>query len=202
MSDLTYPVKALDVSNYQGRISWRRVRRDGFRLAAIKATEGTSFVDAYAASNVRGARRAGIVPVLYHYAHPSNSPRTEAQHFLSVALPLVKIGDPCPALDLEITEGLTPYQLWRWQHTFAHIVEETLGGRVILYTYRYFLESDIWLPKHHRPIWGASYGSTPESVVAGWHAWQYTSSGRVAGIRGPVDLDSILKPLPQIERKR
>jgi GH25 family lysozyme M1 (1,4-beta-N-acetylmuramidase) len=197
-----YPAKALDVSNYQRRVDWRRVARDGFRFAAIKATEGTGFVDPYVARNVHGARKNGIAPVLYHFAHPSNSPRAEARHFLRTALPLVRVGEPCPALDLEVTEGKTPYQLWEWQHTFSLIVEEALGGHVILYTYRAFLESELWLPRHHRPIWGADYGSVPASVLSTWHAWQYTSSGSVSGVRGACDLNSILKPLPTIRRKR
>ena len=202
MNESIFPAKALDVSNYQGRINWRKVHDAGYRFAAIKATEGTGFVDPYAARNTRRARAAGVKFSLYHYAHPSESPRREARHFLDIVLDLVRVGDPCPALDLEVTEGLSPQQLWRWQHTFSGMVEEALGGTVILYTYRAFLEADIWLPSRHRPIWGADYGSVPESVLRGWHAWQYSSSGRVPGIRGPVDLDSILKPLPIIGRKR
>lgn len=202
MTEISYPAKALDVSNYQDRVNWSRVRRDGFLFAGVKLTEGTGFVDRYGRRNMRGARAAGILPVPYHFAHPSNSPRHEARHFLDVAMPLVEIGEPCPALDLEVTEGKSPMELWRWQHTFSEIVEEALGGSVILYSYRAFLDFDIWLPKHHRPIWGADYGGVPTAVRAEWHAWQYSANGSVAGIGGAVDLDSILKPLPTIRRKR
>jgi GH25 family lysozyme M1 (1,4-beta-N-acetylmuramidase) len=200
--ELAYPVHALDVSNYQKRVDWNKVHAAGYRQAAIKATEGTGYVDPFVSRNVDHARDAGVRFSLYHYAHPSESPRREARHFLTVARELVKVGDPCPCLDLEVTEGLNPHALWRWQHTFSTIVEEAFGGHVILYTYRAFLEADLYLPPRHRPIWGADYGSTPKRVLDGWHAWQYTSDGRVPGVPVPCDLDSILKPLPTIERKR
>lgn len=196
-----YPLKALDVSNYQRVVEWEKVHAAGYRFAAIKASEGTSFFDPYAKENVEGCREHGLGFSLYHYAHPSESPRREARHFLEIAHEILRPGDTSPCLDLEVTEGLSPMQLWRWQHTFSAVVQEAFGGTVILYTYRAFLEADIWLPHRHRPIWGADYGSVPASVLAGWHAWQYTSSGRVPGINGPVDLDSILKPLPKVGRK-
>lgn len=199
----SYPAKALDVSNYQGWIDWQRVAADGYRHAAVKASEGLSYVDPYAKRNAANARAAGVRVSLYHFAHPSESPLREARHFLDVALgeKLLRQGDPAPALDLEVTEGLGPHALWRWQHTWGEIVGEALGTTTILYSYLFFLQDDLYLPPKHRPVWGAAYGHVPTDVLQRWHAWQYTSSGSVPGIKGRVDLDSILKPLPTIGRK-
>lgn len=197
----TYPAKALDVSGYQGRVDWKHVHEAGFRFVAIKATEGTSFVDPLLDRNASHAREAGLRVALYHYAHPSESPRREAKHFLDVALGHSKHGDIAPALDLEVTEGHGPRALWRWQHAFCELVADALDTTPILYSYLAFLDADIWLPPKHRPIWGAAYGHVPAATLAHWHAWQYTSSGNVPGISGRVDLDSIRKPLPTIGRK-
>lgn len=199
----TYPAKALDVSAFQGRVRWDRVHEAGYLHAAIKATEGHTFVDPRVADNAHHAREAGIRVSLYHYAHPSESPKREAKHFLEIALgeKLVKHGDPAPALDLEVAEGLDPHALWRWQHTWGEIVADALDTTPILYSYLYFLENDLWLPPKHRPIWGAAYGHVPTATLERWHAWQYSSSGNVSGISGRVDLDSIRKPLPTIGRK-
>lgn len=197
----TYPAKGLDVSAFQGRVNWPHVHADGFRFVAIKATEGTSFVDPMLDRNASHAREAGLRVCLYHYAHPSESPRREAKHFLDSALGHSKHGDIAPALDLEVTEGKGPHELWRWQHTFCELVADALRTTPILYSYLSFLEHDIYLPAKHRPIWGAAYGHVPAAVLARWHAWQYTSSGSVSGISGRVDLDSIRKPLPTIGRK-
>lgn len=196
-----YPAKALDVSEYQGRVDWRQVHAAGYHHAAAKATEGVAETDNYVKRNAEHARAAGVKLSLYHFAHPSQSARKQARHFLDVAIPLVRVGDPCPVLDLEVTEGLSPLQLWRFQHEWCSIVGEAFGTHVALYSYLYFLAHDLYLPPHHRPIWGAAYGHVPSSILAGWHAWQHSSSGRVPGISGRVDLDSIRKPLPLIGRK-
>jgi lysozyme len=195
-------VHALDVSEYQGRIEWRQVADAGYRHAAIKATEGTSHVDGRLKHNADHARDAGVHASLYHYAHPSESPRREARHFLDVAFDLVEIGDPAPVLDLEIAEGLSPHQLWQWQHAWGEIVGQAFGTTTILYTYSAFLFDSIWLPRRHRPIWGADYGHVPASTLAEWHAWQYSSVGTVPGVPGRVDLDLILKPLPTVTRRK
>jgi len=200
MSAPLFPLKALDVSEYQGRIDWHKVRRAGYRHAFIKASEGTSEVDRCLVANVRGARRAGLQIGLYHYAHPSQSPRDNARHFLRYASELVKVGDIAPLLDLEVTEGLDMYELWRWQHRWCEIVGEAFATVPMLYSYRYFLEAYIWFPHKHRPIAGADYGRPPAETLAGWHVWQYTSAGRVPGIAGDVDLDLIRKPLPTVHR--
>lgn len=196
-----YPEKSFDVSEYQGRVSWRDVRKAGYRTAFAKASEGISERDREVENNARHAHEAGVRLGLYHYAHPSESPRRNARHFLDVISPLVHVGDPAPLLDLEVTEGHSPESLWRWQHVFCSIVAEALQTVPMLYTYLSFLEHDLYLPPKHRPIFGADYGHVPASVLAGWHGWQYSSSGRVPGVSGRVDLDSIRKPLPTIGRK-
>ena len=193
--------KALDVSEYQGRVDWRKVKAAGYRFALAKATQGTGFVDHYAERNATHAHEVGIPLALYHFAEPGTSPKLQARHFLDVAIPLVHVGGPAPVLDLEVEQGLSPRQLWKWQHVFCSIVAEALDTIPVLYSFESFLADSIELPPRHRPIWGAAYGSVPSSVLAGWHAWQYSSSGRVPGITGRVDLDLILHPLPTIGRK-
>lgn len=196
-----YPQKALDVSNYQGRIDWKRVHAAGFRHAFIKASEGNSFTDGYLERNVEGCREHGIRPQLYHFAKPEQSPASNARRFLEAARGHLKVGDPVPVLDLEETGGHGPHMLWAWQHHFGGIVGDAVGATTALYSYLSFLEHALYLPPLHRPIWGAAYGHVPQAVLVGWHAWQYSSSGNVSGISGRVDLDSLRKPFPTIRRE-
>ena len=47
------------------------------------------------------------------------------------------------------------------------------------------------------PLWIANYGVQEPNIPAPWtsySAWQHTSSGRVPGINGPVDLDWVYDP--------
>jgi GH25 family lysozyme M1 (1,4-beta-N-acetylmuramidase) len=77
----------LDVSHYQGSINWTSVKSAGYSFAWAKATEGGSGSgDAFFASNISGAKAAGVYVGAYHFAHPeANSPATEANFFWSVA---------------------------------------------------------------------------------------------------------------------
>lgn len=194
-------MKALDVSNNNGRIDWQKVAGAGFRHAFIKASESDNFTDRDAERNVAGCRKHGITPQLYHFANPSLTPAANARRFLAAAADLLHVGDPVPVLDLETTGGHGPRSLWAWQHHFCGIVGEAVGRAPALYSYLYFLEHDLYLPPRHRPIWGAAYGHVPTATLHSWYAWQYSSSALVPGISGRVDLDSILKPFPTIRRK-
>ena len=194
--------KALDVSEYQGRVKWSEVHGAGYHHAFAKATEGIAEVDHELERNAHNAREAGVKLALYHFAHPSESAKGNAHHFLRTALGVkaLHVGDPCPVLDLEVAEGHDKRSLWRWQHTWGEIVGEALGCTTALYSSASFLMDDLWLPLHHRPIWGAAWGHVPAWQLARWHAWQYSAAGRVPGISGLVDLDSILRPFPTIGR--
>lgn len=193
--------KSFDVSEFQGRPDWKAIHAAGYRHAFAKATEGEVEIDSQVKRNAEHARSAGVKLSLYHYAHPGQSAKRNAKHFLSVAVELVKVGDPCPVLDLEVTEGKSPEALWRWQHEWGSIVGEAFGCTTALYSYLYFLAHDLYLPPKHRPIIGAAYGHVPSATLALWHGWQYSNAGRVPGIGTLVDLDSIFKPLPTIGRK-
>lgn len=192
--------KALDVSNNNGRVNWSEVHAAGYRHAFAKATEGNSFVDDQLKRNVEHARSAGVKLGLYHFAHPALGARANAEHFLRTIAPLVRVGDPIPWLDLEVAEGHSWEELWHFQHNFGRIVGEAFGCVCGLYSSASWLSS-IPFPKHHRPLWGASWGHASRAELDGWHVWQYSAAGRVSGIGGLVDLDSILKPIPTIGRK-
>lgn len=75
----------VDVSAFQGNIDWP-LYRTWSDMAAMKATEGTGFMDARYQTNKAGAEAAGVRMVPYHYARPDlNSAQAEAQWFFKVA---------------------------------------------------------------------------------------------------------------------
>lgn len=192
--------RAIDVSAYQGRVNWSDVHAAGVHHGFAKASEGTLEVDGEVKRNAPRARDAGVKLGLYHFAHPALGARANAEHFLRVIEPLVHVDDPVPVLDLEVAEGLGWEALWHFQHHFCELVGEAFGCTPMLYSSASWLRS-IPFPAHHRPLWGASWGHATNAELAGWHAWQYSAAGRVSGIGGLVDLDSILRPIPTIGRK-
>src|SRR3982751_3375048 len=79
-------VAGIDVSHWQGTINWASVAAAGKQFAFTKATEGTTYVDPTLATNTSGAKNAGLLTGVYHFAHPdTDTAASEAQHFVAAA---------------------------------------------------------------------------------------------------------------------
>jgi lysozyme len=193
-------VPGIDVSKYQGRIDWRAVASTPVRFVIVRATLGNRYRDGRFAMNVAGARRNGLAVGAYHFAKPGPAPwdpRVEADHFLDVVQ--VRTGDVVPVLDIEETGGLSPLQLRTWASAWLDRVEARTGVRAMIYSgnhfWQDFMRNTPWFAQRDHPLWVAHwYVAAPDVPAGRWGGrgftvWQWSSTGRVAGIRGPVDLD-------------
>jgi GH25 family lysozyme M1 (1,4-beta-N-acetylmuramidase) len=193
-------VPGIDVSTYQGRIDWRAVATTPVRFAVLRATLGNHYRDGRYARNVAGARRNGLTVGAYHYAKPGparRDPRVEADHFLDVIG--LRAGDVIPVLDIEETGGLDPRQLRTWASAWLERVHERTGVRAMIYSGNSFwhgsMRNTASLAKRDHPLWVAHwYVGAPDVPGRRWGGrgytiWQWSASGRIAGIEGPVDRD-------------
>lgn len=191
-------IEGIDVSNWQGRIDWARVRAAGVRFAIAKASEGVGFEDASYDRNRAGALANGVAFGAYHFARPENDPIKEADWFLQVAG--YRRGMIIPTLDLERTGGRNPTALTNWTKAWLKRVHERLGVRAMIYVspsfWRQNLDNTRWFADHgYHVVWVAHWSTTSPSVPAStwggqsWTFWQYSTSGSVAGISGRVDLN-------------
>jgi lysozyme len=195
-------LNGIDVSHYQGGINWSAVRGAGITFAVAKATEGTGYTDPFVNQNIAGMKQAGIVPGAYHFAHPGSDAVAQANHFTSVVhaanggsfsglLQLV--------LDLEVTDGMAPSQVFAWTQAFVARVEAVTGRPCIIYTGFYFWRDSVGNPDNNLncPLWLAAYVSESQTASltprawsgVGWAFWQYTDAGSVPGVSGNVDRD-------------
>jgi lysozyme len=188
----------IDVSKYQhdtGRgIDWGAVKRSGQAFAFIKATGGSDRVDPWFAHEWAAAGRAGMVRGAYHYADPSTSADAQAAHVVRVVGSTRERGNLGIALDLESSGGLSPRQLVAWAHAFLDGVERRTGRVPIVYSYPYFWQSAMGGDASFGayPLWLARYSGVAPAPLPGWSRWtfwQRSSSGRVPGIPGDVDLN-------------
>lgn len=193
-------IPGIDVSHWQGRVDWSRVAGAGKRFVFLKATEDDWYVDPTYATNRAGARREGLRVGAYHFAQPSAAPgdaRKEARWFVRHAEP--RAGDLLPVLDIETTGGLGPDALTTWAKRFAAETRRRTGVRPLVYTSPYgwqvrFRDSTA-LARWGTPLWIAHWGVQAPTLPAdgwagrGWAVWQHSSTGRVPGIQGNVDLD-------------
>jgi GH25 family lysozyme M1 (1,4-beta-N-acetylmuramidase) len=187
----------IDVSRWQheASINWDKVRADGVTFAFIKATEGTNYVNEYFAGDWAGTRRNGIYRGAYHFARPSvGSAARQARYFVRHAGTFDFAGDLPPVLDLESDGGLGVAALKRWTRTWLTTVHDLTGRTPIIYTGPYFWESELGNTTGFRsyPLWVAHYSTSSPMVPGGWSRWtfwQRTSTGRIDGIRGAVDIN-------------
>ncbi|MCK6548345.1 hypothetical protein L6R52_21030 [Myxococcota bacterium] len=186
-------VEGIDVSHWQGAIDWNAVAASGKRFAILKATEGTSYVDDTFARNWEGTKRAGLIRGAYHYFRPARDPIAQANHFADVMGPLGP-GDLPPMLDLEETDGLSPSRVADATRRFLDHLQLRTGRVPMIYTGYYFWRDQTGNPSgfSHYPLVMAAYVRGCPLVPDSWGRftmWQYSSTGRVPGIRGNVDLD-------------
>lgn len=190
-------IKGIDISHWQGDrgdIDWKKVKKNGYLFAFIKATESTNFLDPKYRDQVGGARDAGVLVGHYHFAR-GGDPIKEADFFLSQVINPIE--GEAVILDWEIQHADPA----KWCLTWLKRVEERLGFKPIIYLNESTVKSVDWtdVAKGNYGLWIAKYGNnddvpdqseTPNTDEwAFFVAWQYTSRGAVPGVIGYVDIN-------------
>lgn len=198
-------LKGIDVSKYQGEIDWQRVAASGVQFAFVRVgwagyeggiDEGR---DPYFAQNMRGALDAGLAvgAYVYSYCKTANAARRAAREAAALLAPY-RLTMPV-AFDME--DAATYKSISKGDNSIiaAAFLDEVreLGYYPMLYTYTSFANSyldmgalssyDLWLADYR------GYMGIPSAGI-----WQYTSSGRVDGISGRVDLNIAYKDYPAL----
>ena len=200
--------EGIDVSVYQGAIDWARVARSGIRFAMVRAGSGER-TDSRAAENARGINAQGIVLGLYWFSYATSvqGAINEAKRLIGFAR-TYDVRYPL-AWDFEedsvryaTTQGVTATKslVTQMAEAFCQTVYAA-GYQAMLYTNLNFLSNYLDLSAITAPVrlwlarWGASAPGTEPMI------WQYSSTGRVDGIAGEVDLNRAWE-LPIIAPKR
>ncbi|MGZ0040044.1 glycoside hydrolase family 25 protein [Paenibacillus ottowii] len=189
--------EGIDVSRYQGTIDWKRVRADGKSFAFIKASQGQRYIDPTFITNAKGIRAACILLGAYHFVDATtvNAAKAEARHFAEV---LDQVGG-AKALDLPAVMdyennpgGLSSAAIHEIALAFLTEFERVSGCKPMVYTGNAFA-AHFKAPLGSYKLWIARYSSTrvpsDTTLWKNWDLWQYSDSGRVEGIQGPVDLN-------------
>ncbi len=192
----TYPVLGIDVSHHQGEIDWTRVAAAGTAFAFIKSTEGRDFLDRRFSHNWRASAEAGVPRGAYHFFTFCSPGAAQAEHFLRAAPP-----DPealPPVADVEFVGNCTSYgDLARVRAelaVFLTTVERAWRRKPILYLTPDSLDRVIGDGLRGHPVWIRSvFSEPPLDAYRGWVIWQFSETGRIPGISGPVDRN-VLRP--------
>lgn len=174
--------RGIDVSKYQGNINWTKVAKDStIRFVYIKATEGTSIQDPYYKTNIAKAKKAGLLVGSYHLY----SSKTTAYQQMSNIRKMVKKKDQdlVPVLDIE---GHHTGRLYMERvDKLLELMENEYGVKPIIYTSEKLYKTHFATKKYSKyHIFIANYRGYPTTRFT---LWQYTETGRCAGISGYVD---------------
>ena len=191
------PRTILDVSKWQGSIDWDKVKAsgkiDGVMLRVLGSKDGKPYVDPYFARNYAECARLGLPVGGYYYTCAVTQRQTEEElAALKTALRGKTFQLPL-AIDVEDPRlrSLAPAKLSALVARAADRIE-TWNLYAMVYTYTNFADTALAAqPLAPYDLWLADYRGTRPTRKHGM--WQYTSSGRVPGISGPVDLSHAYK---------
>ena len=197
ISPARYPVHGLDAARYQGVIDWHAARGAGIRFGYLKATEGGDHIDPAFGQNAAGARSAGVPVGAYHFYYFCRPAHEQAAWF--IANVPKRRGDLPPILDMEWNH-LSPTcrirppasEVRASIREFSRIVERHYGTAPVIYTTPDFYARNDLGSLRGTEFWLRSVTAHPSERYPDerWSFWQYTGTGLVPGVRGPVDLNA------------
>jgi GH25 family lysozyme M1 (1,4-beta-N-acetylmuramidase) len=194
MSDWSKLLIGVDVSHYQGKPDWDKLKSDGITFAVIKCIDGGA-IDAEFEFNRQAAIDRDIPWLPYAYLRPGDSAATVATFCDAVG----ETGIPA-ALDWEAKD--VPASVMEQWIDASH----TQLGRAPLAYYGLYPPAPLtpkirqcvrWYPQYPGsptadpkiPPWDGRTAVTDWSKC--WFIWQWTGTGSIPGIGGAVDLDRL-----------
>jgi len=192
-------LKGIDISNWQAGINLAAVN---FDFAIIKATEGVNYVSPSCDAQFQAVKAKGKLRGVYHFArNTKNSAEDEANFFVNNIKGYL---DKKTVLVLDWEDVNTSDVAWakRWLDK----VQQLTGVKPIIYMSESVVNSHDWssVANADYGLWVAKYrdyaadynydmslAGTPPSVKwwKFYTMWQWTSSGRLDGYNGNLDLN-------------
>ena len=193
----------VDVSRFQGKIDWKSVADDGIDYAIIRVglrgtTEGKLLYDDCFEDNVKGALQNGVDVGVYFYSQAVSvdEVKEEVQMMLDAIEPYeikypVVIDVESAESDEARTAGMSSDDYEEIVSTFCDMVRQAGYTPMIYGNVKSFTLLMDATDVDDYDIWIAYYG-TPLYYPYHFDMWQYSSTGKVNGIDGDVDLNVCL----------
>jgi lysozyme len=179
----------IDVSKYQGKIDFEKVKAAGIRYVFVRATEGITYQDAFFKQNLDEAREAGLVIGAYHFYETDDDPVSQLNNFTSLVT--LQAGDLPPVVDIEKLHDNDQVDLTENIQIYLNGLERHYKTKPIIYSGKNFANKYITSFSDY-PLWLAEYQSLYPTLPQGWDKWtfwQYSQTGKVDGISGDVDIN-------------
>ena len=195
----------IDVSEWQGDIDWAKAKADGVEGVIIRLGYGWgNNADRKAQRNISECKRFGIPFGIYWYSY-ADTPSIAKEEGADVVAKLKQFGVNPSDLAYPVYYDL---EKWTWEghqpptdpNVYNDIVNNWYSAlqsagykNLSVYSYTSYLQGPL---KHAdiyaKTTWVAQYGARMgfDSFPTDSRGWQYTSSGKVDGISGNVDMNA------------
>ena len=197
---LNQTARGIDVSKYQGNIDWNAVAADGITFAIIRVGyrgygSGALVEDSTFRRNIQGATAAGLMVGVYFYSQAINEAEAveEASMVISLCqgygLPLgVYYDTEKVAGDTGRADGISAAERTACAVAFCETIRNA-GYSAGVYSYAsWFYNSLNYANISKYKIWIAQYRDSLDFNYR-YDIWQYTSTGKVNGVPGGVDMN-------------
>ncbi len=208
----------VDIASYQywmKQTDFNALRSAGVKTVVVKLTEGETYINPSAKSQINMAKSAGLTVATYHYVSNPTRIQYEAAHYAKVAK---SFGLPNTTVMIEDAEF--PSTAYNWTNVSV-VFKNTMASHGF-HNIRYYA-SQSWINSGvmntstlgAKNMWVAQYPpGTPSTYAAMWKnsnttnsaygAWQYTSQMRYQGTTNlknnnldtSIDYNNIFKGLP------
>ena len=196
----------IDISVWNEIVNWNEIKKAGIDFVIIRssgsyASNGKLYKDSKFDSHIRGALNAGLQVGIYHYSQAITRDEAilEARYVDSIIRPYKSKLTLPVAFDRELYSESNGYYGRTYkigkekdaEVSLAFLDEITrLGYKGSFYSYTSYLYNQINMnkisPKY--PVWVAQYNYKCD-YKGPYTTWQYSSQGKVNGIRGNVDMN-------------
>ena len=192
----------IDVSEYQGKISWSYVdtieKKYPLHYVFIRATVGKDRPDRQFERNWLGAKENKMIRGAYHYYRPNENSLEQAELFIKTVK--LEKGDLPPVLDIEkLPKNQSIANLKLGLKRWLKAVESHYGVKPIIYTGERYYDDLLKEEFSDYLFWIANYNFYREEIDSDWLFWQFTEKASIPGIKGNVDVNIYNGDLQQLQ---
>lgn len=191
-----------DISKHNGNVDIKRVRDAGYKRIGIRAGYGKNNIDQRYISNALACHNLGVNVLLYWFSYAYTAAMAAAEAGYAVAQ-AAKYWNRCPiAFDFEYDSvnyarkngvRVTKQLATDLAIAFLRVVKDA-GYIPVIYANRDYLQNYFDMGRITAElgtvyVWYARYTQALKAGEDDIAVWQYTSTARIQGIRGNVDMN-------------
>ncbi|MBF0787643.1 GBS Bsp-like repeat-containing protein [Streptococcus sp. 19428wC2_LYSM12] len=198
----------IDVSSHNGYLSvsdYQHLKNQGIRGVVVKLTEGTSYTNPYASSQISNARQAGLKVSAYHYSHFTTpiEAKAEAAYFVAAAKRFGLSANTVMVNDIEeqktrknINANMKEWEAEMRRLGYDNLIHYTGASWIDVNTLGYagpiqtgqFGLRNFWVAQY--PYQTMTFDQAKSMRLhAGTAAWQYTSTAQLLPSRHVFDVN-------------